>query len=69
MNTHGGHRAGSGRKRKPDWVTKGLRLQHLTIEMLAEVAQRSRVSQSSIVNDLLVRELRKILRKSENSQE
>jgi hypothetical protein len=69
MNTHGGRRAGSGRKRKPDWVTKGLRLQYLTSQMLAEVAHNCRSSQSSIANDLLVRELRKLLRKFEKSQE
>jgi hypothetical protein len=68
MNTHGGRRIGSGRRKKPDWITKGLRLQQLTIEMLVEVAHRLRMSQSSIANDLLVKELRKLLRKFENSQ-
>jgi hypothetical protein len=67
--THGGRRAGSGRRKKPDWITKGLRLQQLTNEMLAEVAHRSCMSQSSIANNLLEKELRKILRKFKNSQE
>jgi hypothetical protein len=69
MNTHGGRRAGSGRRKKPDWITKGLRLQDATARMLAEAAHRSRISQSSMANDLLVKELKKLLRKFEKSQE
>jgi hypothetical protein len=69
MNTHGGRRVGSGRKRKVGWNEKCLRLEDVTARMLAEVAHECRMSQSAIVNNVLVKELRKFLKRHRNSQE
>jgi hypothetical protein len=69
MNTHGGRRTGSGRKKKPGWGLKGLRLELVTSEMLAEAAHRSRTSQSKIANKLLVKQLRILLKKFKADQE
>jgi hypothetical protein len=69
MNTHGGHRVGSGRKRKAGWGDKFLRLELVTSQMLAEVAHECRMSQSAIANNLLVKELRKFLKRHRHSQE
>jgi hypothetical protein len=67
--THGGRRIGSGRKRKPGWGDKFLRLELVTSEMLAEVARECRRSQSEIANNLLVKELRILLKRSRRKQE
>jgi hypothetical protein len=69
MNTHGGRRIGSGRKRKPGWALKGLRLELLTSQMLAEVAHECQMSQSVIVNNVLAKELRKFLKRHKKNQE
>jgi hypothetical protein len=69
MNMHGGRRSGSGRKHKPGWNEKCLRLQDVTSQMLAEVAHECRMSQSAIANNLLVKELKKFLKRHRNSQE
>jgi hypothetical protein len=68
MNTHGGRRLGSGRKKKQGWGDKFLRLEDLTKQMLAEAARESRMSQSEIVNNLLAKELRKFLKRHRDSQ-
>ncbi|HEY2171748.1 MAG TPA: hypothetical protein VGJ30_19140 [Candidatus Angelobacter sp.] len=69
MKTHGGRRTGSGRKKKPGWGDKFLRLELPTSQMLAEVAHECRMSQSAIANNLLVKELKKFLKRHRNSQE
>jgi hypothetical protein len=69
MNTHGGRRIGSGRKPKPGWGDKFLRLEDLTCQMLAEVAHECRSSQSAIANNLLVKELRKFLKRHRKNQD
>jgi hypothetical protein len=63
LRAHGGRRAGSGRKPKPGWNEHCLRLEDITAHMLAEVAHECRMSQSAIVNNVLVKELRKFLKR------
>jgi hypothetical protein len=69
MNTHGGRRIGSGRKPKPGWGDKFLRLEALTCQMLAKVARECHMSQSEIANNLLVKELKKFLKRHRHSQQ